>query len=124
MCRELQRAVAAREQVAGESAHHKRGAKEPSPFGNADQPDQQDAQNDYQLDGMAGPLAPGKPAIGNHLQWMAVLIGASNHFADPVASKRSVRFHACSPFVDRIDQKGEPNSAGRDTGRIQIERVP
>src|ERR1700756_2001510 len=93
MCRALHRAVAAREEVAGQAAHQKRGTEEPSPCGNADQPDQQDAKDDYQFDGMAGPHAPAKPAIGNHLQWMAVLIGASNHFAEPVTSKRSVRFH-------------------------------
>src|SRR5215471_13372146 len=49
---ELHRAVAAREEVADQAAHQKRGTEEPSPFGNADQPDQQDAQNDYQFDGM------------------------------------------------------------------------
>src|SRR2546421_2743385 len=47
---------------------------------------------------MARPHARSKPAEGNHLQRMAVFIGASNDLSQGVASKRGVGFHKnCSP---------------------------
>src|SRR2546430_11156263 len=46
---------------------------------------------------MARPHARSKPAEGNHLQGMAVFIGASNDLSQGVASKRGVGFHKNCP---------------------------
>src|SRR6266566_5777053 len=50
--------------------------------------------------------------LGNHFEGMAVFIGASNHFAEPVAWKRSVCLHGFLSFVDGVAQNGERNWLG------------
>lgn len=50
---------------------------------------------------MAGPHACSVSAEGNHLERMAVFIGASNNHSQRMAAKGSVRFHEIVSFQGR-----------------------
>src|SRR5437588_135729 len=69
------------------------GSKEPPPFGNANQPNEQDSRNNQQFNGMAGPHACAEPSKGDNFERMTVFLGRSNHLSKSMASKRGIRFH-------------------------------
>jgi hypothetical protein len=91
--------IAPPEQVPDKTAYEQRGSKEQPPFGNADQPDEQESHDDHGFNGMSRPTACAKPAEWNHFQGIPVLISASSYFAEWAVAKGSMRSHKiCSPF--------------------------
>jgi hypothetical protein len=90
--------VPAPEKIAYEAADEDRGAKEPTPFGNTDKAHDQHSDDDYQADGMAGPEACAKFAVGNNGHGVAIIIDGSDYLVKRVTTKRHVGFHGVLAF--------------------------
>src|SRR5690242_9864310 len=101
--------VAPPEQIPYKASHQNRSSEEPAPFGNADQPDEQEPQNNHQFNGMARPNACSKPAERDHLQRVTVFMRTRNDLSQGVASKRGVGFHKnCSSFQAKKGSRDTP----------------
>src|SRR5258708_1807344 len=87
------------EKITEQAAEDHRGSKEPPPFGNSDQPNQQESGDNEQANRMTRPEARAKPAEWNDLHGMPVVIHASNDFTQRVTAKRGRGFHGFSPFA-------------------------
>src|SRR5689334_2613599 len=73
--------IAPPEKIPHNAPRQNRGSKEPAPFRDADEANEQESQDNEEFNGMAGPHTRTKPSKRNHLQGMAVSIGVRNHFA-------------------------------------------
>lgn len=74
------------------------GGEEVAPFGDADQADNQNANDNNQAGGMAGPETGAVSALRHEFRDADIFVGAWNDFIERMTTERNVRFHGDSPF--------------------------
>jgi hypothetical protein len=106
--------VAAQKEIGDNAADQNGGGEEVTPFGNADEADDEDTNDDDEAGGVASPDAGAKFAVGNDFGGVAIVVGGGNDLAVGMPTKRCVGFHGGDSFretdrpeADRREETGQ-----------------